>query len=152
MNYVNVSGGQPYQRKRVESIVHYCIAKLMPRMQTLDIDVRLANLKGEAYGYCLSLDKRTFELEIEKKLNLKTLLTTVAHEMVHVKQFARGELYENSANKHRWQGTWLNKDPEYWDAPWEIEAHGREIGLFVRWAEKHKLGKRQWTRDPGESQ
>ena len=145
MNYVNVSGGQPYQRKRVESIVHYCIAKLMPRMQTLDIDVKLANLKGEAYGYCLSLDKRTFELEIEKKLNLKTLLTTVAHEMVHVKQFARGELYENSANKHRWQGTWLNKDPEYWDAPWEIEAHGREIGLFVQWAEKNKLGHLKWT-------
>ena len=75
MNYVNVSGGQPYQRKRVESIVHYCIAKLMPRMQTLDIDVKLANLKGEAYGYCLSLDKRTFELSNLPNLNSVIICT-----------------------------------------------------------------------------
>ena len=142
MNHVNVSGGQPYQRKRVESIVHYCIAKLMPRMQTLDIDVKLANLKGEAYGYCLSLDKRTFELEIEKKLNLKTLLTTVAHEMVHVKQYARSELTEGT-----WQGKLINPNQSYWDRGYEIEAHGREYGLFVRWAEANKLGERQWTHE-----
>ena len=142
MNYVNVSGGQPYQRKRVESIIHYCIAKLMPRMQTLDIDVKLANLKGEAYGYCLSLDKRTFELEIEKKLNLKTLLTTVAHEMVHVKQYARSELTEGT-----WQGKLINPNQSYWDRGYEIEAHGREDGLFVRWAEANKLGERQWTHE-----
>ena len=142
MNYVNVSGGQTYQRKRVESIVHYCIAKLMPRMQTLDIDVKLTNLKGEAYGYCLSLDKRTFELEIEKKLNLKTLLTTVAHEMVHVKQYARAELTEGT-----WQGKLINPNQSYWDRGYEIEAHGREYGLFVRWAEANKLGERQWTHE-----
>jgi len=72
----------------------------------------------------------------------------VCHEMVHVKQYARGELYESSAqNKHRWQGKWINKDPDYWDQPWEIEAHGRETGLFVRWAESEGLGKKKWTHD-----
>ena len=111
-------------------------------MQTLDIDVKLANLKGEAYGYCLSLDKRTFELEIEKKLNLKTLLTTVAHEMVHVKQYARAELTEGT-----WQGKLINPNQSYWDRGYEIEAHGREYGLFVRWAEANKLGERQWTHE-----
>ena len=142
MNYVNVSGGKPYQRKRVESVVNYCIKKLMPRMQTLDIDVKLTNLKGAAYGYCLSLDKRTFELEIEKTLNFRTLLTTVAHEMVHVKQYARKELTEGS-----WQGKLLNPNQDYWDRGYEIEAHGREIGLFVRWAEANNLGERQWTHE-----
>ena len=33
-----------------------------------------------------------------------------------------------------------------------IEAHGRELGLFIRWAEKNKLGKRAWARDPGEAE
>mgnify|MGYP001414732833 FL=1 len=142
MNYVNVLGGQPYQQKRVESVVDYCITKLMPRMQTLDIDVRLKDLKGDAYGYCLCLDKRTFELEIEKKLNLKTLLTTVAHEMVHVKQYARAELTEGT-----WQGKLINPKQSYWDRGYEIEAHGREYGLFVRWAEANKLSERQWTHE-----
>ena len=135
MNYVNVSGGQPYQRKRVESIVHYCIKKLMPRMQTLDIDVKLTNLKGKAYGYCLSLDKRTFELEIEKKLNLKTLLTTVAHEMVHVKQFARGEL---DFAMCYWKSSRVSENMEYWIQPWEKEARRLQHKLAVAFS------KEQW--------
>jgi len=64
------------------------------------------------------------------------------------KQYARGELYQGSrVDKHRWQGKWLAKDPDYWDQPWEIEAHGKEIGLFVRWAEKEGLGNKKWTHD-----
>ena len=54
MNYVNVSAESPLKEKRVEDIVHYCINKLMPRMQTLDIEIKLTNLKGDAYGYCPS--------------------------------------------------------------------------------------------------
>ena len=27
----------------------------------------------------------------------------------------------------------------------ELEAQGREIGLFVQWAEKNKLGHLKWT-------
>ena len=68
------------------------------------------------------------------------MLETVAHEMVHAKQFARGELYESTrTNKHRWQGKWLFKEP--WVIgilPGEIEAHGRECGLFIQWAEYPK--------------
>ena len=68
--------------------------------------------------------------------------------MVHVKQYARGELYEGSrVNKHRWQGKWLDKDPDYWDQPWEIEAAGREAGLFIRWCEANDLAKHKWTHD-----
>lgn len=144
MNYVEVTGGKPYQRKRVESIVHYCIKMLMPRMQTLDIKVILKDIKEESYGYCLSETTRDFEIEVDKKLNLRKLLATVAHEMVHVKQYARREL----TGDYTWQGkTYHPKRCDYWDQPWEIEAHGREWGLFVRWAEENNLGKKAWTRD-----
>ena len=126
-------------------------------MKNLNITVKLKTIKDDAYGYCTSdpdgdaerSDRpRSFELEIHKDLPLRKVLETVCHEMVHVKQYARGELYESSrVNKHRWQGEWLNKDPNYWDQPWEIEAHGRECGLFVRWAEENKLGDKKWTHD-----
>lgn len=144
MNYVEVTGGKPYQRKRVEQVVNFCIKKLMPRMQTLDIKVVLKDLKDDAYGYCLSETTREFELEIHKKLPLRKLLTTVAHEMVHVKQYARKELKQD----YDWLGkTYSPKKVSYWDQPWEIEAHGRETGLFVRWAEANKLGNKKWTQD-----
>lgn len=144
MNSVEVTGGKPYQRARVESIVHYCIQKLMPRMKSLDINVKLKTIKEDAYGYCLSETIREFELEIDKNLCLRKLLTTVAHEMVHVKQYARREL----TGDYTWQGrTYGPKCCDYWDQPWEIEAHGRELGLFIRWAEDNKLGTKAWTQE-----
>ena len=95
-------------------------------------------------GYCLQEENnRTFELEIDKTQSLRGLLETIAHEMVHVKQYARGEL---SADKHVWMGkTYDPEEINYWDLPWEIEAHGREIGLFVRYCEANNLSKYKWT-------
>ena len=115
----------------------------MPRLYNLDITVRLCKPKG-ALGYCLELeDKRTFELEIDRTQPLRQLLETVAHEMVHVKQYARRELHPS---KEAWLGKTVNpKKVSYWDLPWEIEAHGREVGLFVRYCEENKLGKYKWT-------
>lgn len=144
MNNIEVTGGKPHQRKYVESIAHYCISKLMPKMRTLDIEIKLKTIKEDAYGYCLSSTAREFEIEIDKDLKLRRLLTTVAHEMVHVKQYARGEL----KGDYLWHGkTYHPKKVDYWDEPWEIEAHGRECGLFVRWADDQKLGDKAWTQD-----
>lgn len=144
MNSIEVRGGKAYQKKYVKSVVEFCIKKLMPRMDSLDITVVLKDLKSDAYGYCLSETTREFELEIHKRLPLRKLLTTVAHEMVHVKQYARRELTGDDV----WQGKTINpKKVDYWDKPWEIEAHGRECGLFVRWAEENNLGKKKWTHD-----
>jgi hypothetical protein len=153
---INITGGKEYQRKRVRSVIEYCQKMLMPKMNELEINVKIRKFSPDedAYGYCLALDgprpdrPREFELEIHSGMKLRTMLETVCHEMVHVKQYARGELYESERqSKHRWQGKWIDRDPDYWDRPWEIEAHGREIGLFVRWAQENKLGKRKWTHE-----
>jgi len=155
---ITVKGGSSNQKKRIISIVQFCASTLMPRIKNLDITVRLKDLsKQNVYGYCTAdpegdaerLDRpRVFDLEIHSKMKLRKILETVAHEMVHAKQYARGELYQGSrVNKHRWQGKWLEKDPDYWDQPWEIEAHGRETGLFIRWAEQERLGHQKWTWD-----
>jgi len=140
---ITVTGGKEYQRKYVEGVVQFCIDTLMPRMRTLDITIKLKKLT-DAYGYCLETDNnRTFEIEVHRDLKLRTLLETVAHEMVHVKQYARRELHPVH---NTWCGKTYNpKKVSYWDLPWEIEAHGREIGLFVRWAEQERLGHLKWT-------
>ena len=36
-------------------------------------------------------NNREFYIEIDKKLNLKEMVLTICHEMVHVKQYARNE-------------------------------------------------------------
>ena len=59
------------------------------------------------------------------------ILKTLAHELVHVKQYVMGEL--------KWRDVGLvykgiNHDPknlmEYYELPYEIEAYGREKGLL----------------------
>ena len=143
MNNIEVVGGTQSQRSKVESMVEFCIQKLMPRMQTLDIEVRLTSI-NDANGYCTKIsdtkNAREFEIEVDRRLNLRQLLETVAHEMVHVKQYARGELTERS-----WQGKLVKPNQEYWDHPWEIEAHGRETGLFVRWAQASGYANAKWA-------
>ena len=141
--FITVTGGKQYQQQYVESMVEFCIETLMPRMRTLDITVKLCK-PNKAMGYCLELDtNREFELEIDKTQSLRKMLETVAHEMVHVKQFARRELHPAT---DVWYGKTYNpKKMSYWDLPWEIEAHGRECGLFVRWAEKNKHAEKKWT-------
>lgn len=143
---VSIIGGSKTQKKYAQSIVEYCASSLMPRMTTLDISLHLCKPDG-ALGYCLETDdNRTFEIEIDKTQSLRDVLITICHEMVHVKQYARGELYESTLKgMHRWKGSWMKKDPDYWDQPWEIEAMGRELGLFVKWVEKENLAKYKWT-------
>ena len=142
MMFVEVIGGSNSQKNHVAKMVEFCVKTLMPRMN-LDITVNLCKPTG-AMGYCLEGDdNRTFELEIDKTQSLRALLETVAHEMVHVKQYARREL---SPVKEIWMGKTYNPEKvSYWDLPWEIEAHGREIGLFIRYCEEHKLSKYKWT-------
>lgn len=153
--HINITGGKSYQKQRIVSVIEFCQNKLMPKMKDLEIDVKLRKFdpKEDACGFCLAVDgprpdrPREFEIELDSSMKLRRLLETVCHEMVHVKQYAQGELYESDRqNKHRWQGEWLNKDPDYWDRPWEIEAHGRELGLFLRWREAEGLNKKKWTK------
>ena len=70
--------------------------------------------------------------------------------MVHLKQWTKGEMYEyvRDANRYKWRDTVLNiKKLDYYDLPWEVEAHGREIGMYVRMCEKLKWSKEAWTQE-----
>jgi hypothetical protein len=152
---VNLKGGTRTQKKYAKSMVEFCAKMLMPRVSNLEVNLHLYKFKkDDSYGYALATDDadadrpREFNVEINTDTRLRRILETIAHEMVHVKQFARGELYQSSKTaKHRWQGIWMRSEKEYWDLPWEIEAHGRECGLFVRWAEDMGFGNKAWTKD-----
>lgn len=76
------------------------------------------------------------------------IVSTLAHEMVHLKQYAKGELgqiWEVTQKGMQCYGEWKGKlwkpsgkEDDYYDSPWEIEAYGREVGLYRRWLEHNK--------------
>ena len=71
------------------------------------------------------------------------LLKTLAHELVHVKQYVMNELSWRERGL-LWKGRLYTPEHlgEYFETPYEIEAFGRERGLLVcflaRWSEIEK--------------
>lgn len=82
---------------------------------------------------------RIFEVQINPNMSKRNQLLTLAHELVHVKQFATGELKEylkKTPAAMRWGNEVIEiTDETYWDMPWEIEAYGRETGLYKRYVD-----------------
>ena len=145
---VFVEGGNKLQRKYVQSIAEFSLMKLMPRKQNLSVEIQIKKIDCVEMGLCLNIDRDNYIIDIDPKQSMRRLLETVAHEMVHVKQYSRGELVELKTNKTKWQGKVVNrKSLDYYDLPWEIEAYGREVGLFIRWAEDSGLANEAWTQD-----
>lgn len=56
---------------------------------------------------------------------------TLAHEMVHVKQLAKGILKSENGKKY-WRGKVYRKNTRYLDLPWEVEAFSKQELIFRR--------------------
>ena len=93
---------------------------------------------------------KVFSIKFNKNIkNFRKIVQTLAHEMVHVKQFAKGEIYDHKYRRtFKWGKETYNVDTcDYWDLPWEIEAFGREIGLFARFKEFFDLTTKNLEKD-----
>lgn len=82
---------------------------------------------------------REFEINLDRQYRLKKILISLGHEMVHVKQYAKGDLkFHDTKDVVTFQKK-KYKDDNYWDSPWEIEAYGREPGLWQKFKPIYKL-------------
>lgn len=112
----------------------------------LDVTVKFQNLRHtNDFAYCDWMDDnhmtREFLITIDKSLNKKDTLLTLGHEMVHVKQYAKGEMkdYCRPPRMVRWKGQkFCMEDVDYWSLPWEREARGYEMELYMKFREKMK--------------
>ena len=103
------------------------------------LDIKLTNdlkKKEKAYGYCHIVDDnlsrpREFmiELDASMKYSFDQILTWLAHEMVHLKQFVRGELYDYESGRVQWKSRSFGR-VNYDDQPWEKEAYRLEGELY----------------------
>ena len=85
-------------------------------------------------GLCLG-DKNDAEIEIAKtaygeKLSFFAQMSTIAHEMVHAKQYFRGELGYGSGGTFKWKKRNAGAY-KYENQPWEKEAIRRGSELFM---------------------
>ena len=86
-----------------------------------------------AEDYNMSGDPRHFVITVHKDDDVKTQIRTMAHEMVHVRQFVRKELDEDLT---RWKSRRVNTDVvPYRELPWEIEAFRLGDKLYKQYME-----------------
>jgi len=101
--------------------------------------------KLDAGSYCDYEDEelplpRTFNIEIKRIKTKIHMFLILAHEMVHLKQMAKGEMkdrYKKSKYVTVYRGETYGDDISYWDQPWEIEAYGLEQSLVAKFLIEH---------------
>jgi hypothetical protein len=100
------------------------------------------NPKVNEYAYCEwefeNHRSKDFTITIDRNLSKRNMLIGLAHEMIHVKQYAKGELKDYlRVNKSKWKGQIIDpEEVDYWDQPWEIEAHEKEKGLYYMFVDE----------------
>lgn len=143
----------PRNADKLEEAARFFASQLLHTrtINKIELDIEIEN-KLDVEGECISEDDhknpRYFTIRLRKQ-PLNEMIRTLAHEMVHVKQYAKNELGKELAMARggkglrivtRWQGEYWTpgtKEDEYWDAPWEIAAYGMEVGLHHKWASRH---------------
>ena len=107
------------------------------------LTIKRGKLGANALGLCsYSPENDEYEVELERRWydGNPDIYELLAHEMVHIKQYVTGEMEDRYTNDGQdvdtyWQGE-IYPDTNYLDAPWEIEAYGKQVGMHFRWCNK----------------
>jgi len=95
-------------------VVEFGRKNLFPRHKHININIIAMRNKG-VYGDCMYEDDRDFTIRFDKTLPTIEIITTLLHELVHVKQYLRNEEMDYTL--------------PYDERPHEIEAHALEKQL-----------------------
>ena len=145
---INVYGASDKLENYAISAVEFAMVKLfnLDELDTLEdfsVDVDFTDLDVE--GHCIDAGDGEFSIEIKKDLPMREKMIVLMHELVHMKQHIAGELEFGGiiigkdglkCKTTTWMGAEFDEEgTDYFDRPWEIEAFGRQLGLFIRWVE-----------------
>lgn len=110
--------------------------KLVPKLKQID------DVKGDVCWEDDNTRPREFLIRIDSSQSKSMQMRTLAHELVHVKQFARGELFDYLlSDKTRWKGRkYVLKSKmllrDYKKLPWEAEAYKYEKIIYEEWLKR----------------
>ena len=118
-------------RRYIESVLPSMLTQLglnrSRRLLVIKVDPEL-----EEMGTTIPLPGiDTFLVVLKPNRNWVTLGVTLAHELTHVAQFAKGYL-RPTAKGCVWKGRLYKANHPYLDQPWEIQAFARQEIVFRR--------------------
>ena len=125
--------GSRRNKKFVEALLPSMLRQLKIENCSKALLIRIADECENNQGLTLDLSAATgaYLVVIKPNRNLLQLGLTLAHEMVHVKQLAKGILKQKRIG-HTWVGKMYGRNTPYLDQPWEIEAFSKQELILRR--------------------
>lgn len=137
------------RRSIIVDLANWCGHKLLNPQLNKYVNLTIHIISPATYHKCgtyaqtdfYDYDKskpRNFIITMTSRYGILRSSAILAHEMVHVNQYASGTLgFCKKTNLTKWNGQLYDESKySYWDLPWEIEAFGREKGLVYQWAKE----------------
>lgn len=127
-------------KKHLKAIDYFADCIFTPqKSKHLTIEVKYKNIETQGEVYIEDYNKRGvpnhFVILVKRSDSEKEKLITIAHELVHVKQYCLGELNEEGTH---WLGEYVNvEELEYEELPWEIEAWDVGEYLYQQYVESN---------------
>jgi|TARA_R110000822_G_scaffold48453_8_gene127626 hypothetical protein len=152
MILISTEGRWP-KTEKVEKYAYNCLMHFYRKEPVRDIhmDLKLTSRLEGAVGYCIG-DKESVQIEVSrqkrfknketgevtwKKVTLSYLMRTLAHEVVHAKQFLKNEMSDDGFwFKHKGVKKSYIHEP-YHKQPWEHQAFMYEEFLYKLYWENH---------------
>ena len=107
----------------------------------------------QTYAQTKTVPIRFAKMYIRTDMSFLNILETIAHELVHLKQYATGQLSKRiwkSDNRvhYRWEkkDIGVQSDIEYKNRPYEIEAFAKQFPLVDKWTNYIKTPN-YWTKE-----
>lgn len=155
---IRVTGARtPTHKRHLKQMVQFVISHRLSEKDQQDLKIHIKFMENEEFvGMC---EVHDYEARRPKRFTIyltatqyrfKSLLATVAHETVHLCQYASGRMrhvQKGRVYKTKFDGVLYDEldesTPEgkvgYWLQPWEIEAHGLERGMLNLYLEEQGL-------------
>ena len=156
MASITVSGFGISRNKQLKEAATFFANTLLHKRTVKNLKLHIVkDAKLDCLGECDCISSkrspRKFKIVLQGKGSIRDIIRTLAHEMIHVKQYAKNELgsYRDMVvtrglrlkTATKWKGEWWSPkrgQDEYFDSPWEIEAYGIEPGLNWKWTRRNK--------------
>lgn len=132
-----------YLKRYARDILHHFFKNRIKR--TVPITIKIVDYLDGDQGQCYGTRSYvTIELarivrgkkNRKKRTRREYLLETLAHELIHAKQFIRGEINQRNLIWRGQRGPYDCRRLTYRKTPWEKEAYGQEKELKVTYWDK----------------
>jgi hypothetical protein len=121
----------PATKRFIESVLPNMLSQLKLTKSRKFLHIKL-DKEIENAGECIPLNGiNTYLVVLKPKRDLSNLGITLAHELTHVAQFAKGILKVSPKGKI-WNGKFYGRGVAYLQQPWEVQAFAKQEIIFRR--------------------